>query len=211
MTTATPLSHAKPDEAEHAFYSTTEAARLLGVCNTTVQIMVEKGQLRGWKTLGGHRRISRESVESLRALRDQGRIETPPRHRVRVLIAEDDGALRELYVATLGGWELPIEVITASDGLEALIMLERTRPDIFIIDLEMAPVDGFKLLAMLRDHAEFNDTQVLVISGLPPEEIRRRGGLPRGIVAYGKPAPFDKIEGFIEASVMRKQISANAA
>ncbi len=202
--------HDKAGAGEGAFYSTTEAARLLGVCNTTVQIMAEKGLLRAWKTVGGHRRISRESVEALRALRPH-----PPAgesaRRVRVLVAEDDPALRELYRATIGGWELPVEVILAQDGLEALILIERLRPDILLTDLQMSPVDGFELLAMLRRHPEFNSMQILVVSGLGSDEIARRGGLPRGIVAYGKPAPFDKIEGFIEASVLRKDVAGEAA
>lgn len=195
---------------EGAFYSTTEAAKLLGVCNTTVQIMSEKGLLRAWKTVGGHRRISRESVEALRALRPQAPSGGAER-KVRVLVAEDDPALRELYRATLSGWGLPLEVMLAGDGLEALILIERMRPDILLTDLQMTPVDGFELLAMLRRHPEFNSMQILVISGLSSDEIARRGGLPRGIMAYGKPAPFDKIEGFIEASVLRKDVASATA
>ena len=198
--------------AEDAFYSTTEAAKRLGVCNTTVQIMAEKGLLRAWKTLGGHRRISRESVDTLRAQRGSETNGTTARSRmVRVLVAEDDPALRELYRVTIGGWGMPVEVICATDGLEALVLVERMRPDILLTDLNMAPVDGFELLAMLRKHPEFNAMQILVITGLAPDEIARRGGLPRGIVAYGKPAPFDKIEGFIEASVLRKEVAGEAA
>ncbi|MEY3201883.1 MAG: hypothetical protein RIR70_1433 [Pseudomonadota bacterium] len=196
----------KAAAGEDAFYSTTEAAKLLGVCNTTVQIMAEKGLLRAWKTLGGHRRISRESVDALRERRSLAASAMGKTSMVRVLVADDDPALRELYRATLSGWGLPVEVILATDGLEALILIERVRPDILLTDLNMAPVDGFQLLTMLRRHAEFNAMQILVISGLSPDEIARRGGLPRGIVAYGKPAPFDKIEGFIEASVLRKEV-----
>ena len=47
-------------------YSTREVARLLGVSLKTVQLWVDNGILDAWKTVGGHRRITFESVERLR-------------------------------------------------------------------------------------------------------------------------------------------------
>lgn len=47
------------------WYSTTAAARALGVSVGTVQQMVEDGRLRAWKTTGGHRRIDGLSLEAL--------------------------------------------------------------------------------------------------------------------------------------------------
>lgn len=43
--------------------TTIEVARLLGMAVRSVQLMVDRGELRAWKTPGGHRRIARESVE----------------------------------------------------------------------------------------------------------------------------------------------------
>ena len=50
-----------------AFCTTREAAELLNVSLRTAQLWVEKGLLEAWKTSGGHRRISRQSIESLLA------------------------------------------------------------------------------------------------------------------------------------------------
>ena len=47
------------------FCTSAEAAQLLGVALRTVQLWTEAGLLQGWKTAGGHRRISRESVQRL--------------------------------------------------------------------------------------------------------------------------------------------------
>ena len=51
---------------------TIEVARLLGLAVRSVQLMVDRGELEAWKTPGGHRRISRASVERWLAAR-QGR------------------------------------------------------------------------------------------------------------------------------------------
>ncbi len=47
---------------ENRFLSTAEAARMLGLSTTLVQTLVDQGDLKGWKTRGGHRRISMDSI-----------------------------------------------------------------------------------------------------------------------------------------------------
>lgn len=193
---------------ESAVCSTSEAAQMLGVSNTTIQIMVERGELDAWRTRGGHRRISLASLERLKSLRGGGRgSRRGDTSDLEVLIVEDDLALRSLYEHTIDSWELPIQVSAAADGMEALLMVERKRPDVMIMDLFMEPVDGFHLLRMLRRHREFNDMVIIVATGLDDAEIEAKGGLPKGVVLYRKPVAFEKLQGFIEASLLRKQLS----
>jgi excisionase family DNA binding protein len=104
-----------PDEAMPGDVCTTsEAARLLGVSNTTVQTMVERGELRAWKTLGGHRRISVAAIERLRRERLGG--ERRGAQALTVLLVEADEALRAVHEARLSSWGLPLRVLTAADG-----------------------------------------------------------------------------------------------
>lgn len=44
--------------------STRQVAHMLGVTVRTVQLMVDRGDLQAWKTPGGHRRISPDSVQA---------------------------------------------------------------------------------------------------------------------------------------------------
>jgi len=197
-----------PRTGEATVCSTSEAAQILGVSNTTIQIMVERGELDAWRTRGGHRRISLASLERLKSLRGGGRVSRGgDSSDLEVLIVEDDLALRSLYEHTIDSWELPVHVSAAADGMEALLMVERKRPDVMIMDLFMEPVDGFHLLRMLRRHREFNDMVIIVATGLDDAEIEAKGGLPKGVVLYRKPVAFEKLQGFIEASLLRKQLS----
>lgn len=59
-------------------YTTIEAAQRLGVSVQTIQRWVDMGQLRAWKTLGGHRRIESASVETMLAERTVSRTTSPP-------------------------------------------------------------------------------------------------------------------------------------
>ena len=65
---------AKPDpmSPEDQPYTTIEVASLLGLAVRSVQLMVDRGELDAWKTPGGHRRISRASVERWLAERRGG-------------------------------------------------------------------------------------------------------------------------------------------
>lgn len=205
--TEEPVATGDAEKEESAVCSTSEAAQLLGVSNTTVQIMVERGELEAWRTRGGHRRISLASLERLKSMRTMRSGRRAEGHLLEVLIVEDDLALRSLYEHTIASWELPIEVSSAGDGMEALLMVERKRPDVLIMDLFMEPVDGFQLLRMLRRHREFNDMVIIVATGLDEAEIEAKGGLPKGVILYRKPVAFEKLQGFIEASLLRKQLT----
>jgi excisionase family DNA binding protein len=186
--------------------STTEAARLLGVSNTTIQIMVERGDLQAWKTRGGHRRISLESLERTKELRQARRDGHGTSDTVTVLIAEDDIDVRMLYERTIKGWGYAVRVLAAADGMDALLLIERHRPEVFVTDLRMRSMDGFRMLAMLRERPEFNTMTMIVITDLDDDAIQTSGGVPKGTALYRKPVPFDKLQGFLEASVLRKQL-----
>jgi excisionase family DNA binding protein len=198
---------------EDSVVSTSEAARMLGVSNTTIQFMVERGELEAWKTRGGHRRISVASIDRLRQSRsnraDRGRLSPQDNASLKVLVVEDDESLRRLYQQTLSQWDLPLSVMSADDGMQALLMIERSRPDVLITDLNMAPMNGYDFVRRLRKQPEYNAMTIIIVTGVDYADIEANGGLPRGVVLYGKPVPFEKLEGFLEAMAARKQLALN--
>jgi excisionase family DNA binding protein len=195
----------RPTEKE--FYSTTEAAQRLGLSLGTVQQMVESGALEAWKTLGGHRRIRVSSVESFLS-RAGGTVplDVPRLGGVlQVLIAEDDPMLQKLYAHTLQSWKLPLEVQVVSNGVDALFEIGRAMPDLLITDLLMPAVDGFEMIRRLRSNPQLPDMDIVVITGIAPEDIDSHGGLPADIVLYTKPAPFRELRGYVQAKVAQVQ------
>src|ERR1700760_3136379 len=102
------------------FCSTREAAKLLNVSVKTAQLWAESGILQAWKTPGGHRRITRESVDALVTQRASvlKTTDTTVSMRVRLhnlLVVEDDPRTRRLYEMTLAHWGLPMTVTLAKD------------------------------------------------------------------------------------------------
>lgn len=66
----------------------------------------------------------------------------------RILVVEDDAAIRRSIVAQLRGEGY--EVLEAADGKEAVTVTRREKPDLILTDLAMPVADGFTLIALLR-------------------------------------------------------------
>lgn len=198
---------------QKTFCTTREAAQLLGVSLRTAQLWAEDGLLEAWKTSGGHRRITRESVERLLVSppEQQPGVSFPepamrakPQHPVQktmghsettlsILVVEDDQELRRLYRAMLSRWPMQPEVVVAEDGYEALILIGQARPDLLIMDLRMPGMDGFRMLQALRAMPQMAKMKIVVVSGLDAEEIRSHGELLDDITILPKPIPFNQL------------------
>ncbi|MGC3982389.1 MAG: response regulator [Steroidobacteraceae bacterium] len=186
------------------FYSTRDAAGELGVSIKTVQMWVESGVLQAWKTPGGHRRITRDSVRSMLEQRIQ-KTTTPTTTpvdkatpRFNLLVVEDEAHLRKLYELTITHWGLPMTLSTVSNGFEGLIRIGQTKPDVLITDLQMPGMDGFRLIETLRNNPAYRSIRIIVVSGLPAADIQSRGLIGSDIPLFSKPIPFASLRSTIE-------------
>jgi PAS domain S-box-containing protein len=62
------------------------------------------------------------------------------------------------------------EVTTATDGLDALQIMEEFKPDIVVTDLIMPMVSGDKLCRIIRKKPEFNNVFIVILSAIAAEE-----------------------------------------
>ena len=89
----------------------------------------------------------------------------------RILIVDDMGLMRQMIGMCLsrGGYE---NIVFASDGDEALKMVEDETPDILILDLNMPRVSGYEVCRTLRADARYEDLPILVQSASETPEER---------------------------------------
>jgi DNA-binding response OmpR family regulator len=92
---------------------------------------------------------------------------------VKVLLVEDDIALREIYSARFVAENF--EVATADDGEQALSVAIKEKPDIIILDIMMPKISGFDVLDILRATPETKNTKVIVMSALSQESDIQKG------------------------------------
>ena len=207
------------NNVEKTFCTTREAATLLGVSVGTVQLWVESGLLQAWKTAGGHRRVLRDSVESLLRKEPQARITAEsaaapvpaaPR-RLRVLVVEDDATLLSLYQVKLSRWPMRPDVRTSADVFAALLRMSECWPDLLITDLHMPHIDGFAMLKILCKEPEMAHTTIVVVTGLDASAIEMGGGVPPGVEVLPKPISFDRLLAIATGIVQQSDFQAAAS
>jgi CheY-like chemotaxis protein len=99
---------------------------------------------------------------------------------VRILVADDDDAIRRLlaaYARSLGH-----QVLEAADGEEAVTLALRERPDIVLVDLLMPRLDGHGTVARLRE-AGFGGRLALVTALTVPAAEPPPGSTPDAFLA----------------------------
>jgi pilus assembly protein CpaF len=85
----------------------------------------------------------------------------------RVLVAEDEKDLLRLMRKLLerSGYT----VFTATDGREALALIERERPDMVLMDLRMPELDGISVCRTVKLHPELRDIPLIMVTGVDQE------------------------------------------
>ena len=124
---------------------------------------------------------------------------------LKVIVVEDDNILLRIYKARLAAWGLPIDVITAPNAYEALLLIGRESPDLMIADLMMPGIDGFQMIRTLINSPFKEGMEIVVVSGLSAQEIEAQGGLPREIRVYPKPIPFDALRAYCQNMIDRRR------
>jgi CheY-like chemotaxis protein len=96
----------------------------------------------------------------------------PPRGALRVLVVDDNQDAAEALAAVLRVWGHEVEL--AYDGVGALDVAARWRPDVVVSDLGLPGMDGYALAKRIRSGPAFGRTLLVALSGYAREGDRRR-------------------------------------
>ena len=81
-----------------------------------------------------------------------------------VLIVDDNPQNVELLAAFLES--LPVKIVTAADGIEALRMVAEHNPDLILLDVMMPHMSGFQVCERVKADPKTRDIQVLMVTAL---------------------------------------------
>ncbi len=176
---------ARRSEGQPEWLTLGQAAKYLGVAQSTMRKWSDVGRVSAFYTPGGHRRYRRSDLDQF--LDRSGRSGTSTDQGPVVLIVDDDERLRE-YVRV----NLEIEGYTvreAASADEGLASLEEESPDLVLLDVMMPKVDGWEMLRRVQEKHGVGAIPVIMFSGKVDErsaaEATSRGA--QGFI--GK--PFD--------------------
>lgn len=88
-----------------------------------------------------------------------------------ILAIDDERSIRILLDNFLSQ---DYQVITKSDGHEALVWLESNLPDLIICDLQMPNMDGYQLIEHVRNRGYTKHTPIIMLSGAESSKERIR-------------------------------------
>ena len=148
------------------FLSTAAAANMLGLSTTLIQSLVDKNELLGWKTRGGHRRISLQSIHEYQtqALGDKvipNRLRAQPRVLVAIESPESLAQLRQSSAA----WQFGVDLHFVDSITEALLCLGSDQPDLLVVELTMPRTQQEKTLQALENfNARSRPTSMVLVT-----------------------------------------------
>jgi excisionase family DNA binding protein len=176
------------DAAQPDWLTLGQAAKYLGVAQSTMRKWSDLGRVSAFYTPGGHRRYRRSDLDQFLDRSGPSAASTPASSSgPLVLIVDDDESLREYVRVNLEaeGYEVR-EAGSAEEGLEALG--ERS-PDLILLDVMMPQVDGWETLRRIQEHTGVGAIPVIMFSG-KVDEASASEAESRGVQGFiGK--PFD--------------------
>ena len=100
----------------------------------------------------------------------------------RCLLVEDSPTMRQLIAFALK--RVPgMDIVEASDGVDALKKLPDGKFDLMLTDINMPIMDGLKLISLMKNNPNYQDLPVVVITTEGGKEDRERG-MALGAKAY---------------------------
>ena len=142
-----------------------QAAKYLGVAQSTIRKWSDQGRVPAFYTPGGHRRYRRPDLDNfLNRSGPGGSMQQGP----LVLIVDDDERVRE-YVRV----NLEMEgyaVREAGSAEEGLGVLEEVSPDLILLDVMMPEVDGWEMLRRVQERHGVGAIPVVMFSGKVNEQ-----------------------------------------
>jgi len=176
---------------KRAFFTTFEISQICGVNPTTVQNWVKTKRLKAFQTPGKHRRVRREDLVAFLTqfgmpIPTELGADEAPKNLPLVLIVDDDADARNVIADALRASGDEINIMEARNGVDALLAIGRSKPDMIILDVLMPNMNGYDVCERLKTNNDTRKIKIVAISGDHSPEVCER------ILAAGADVFFTK-------------------
>ncbi|MCP4992439.1 MAG: response regulator [Gammaproteobacteria bacterium] len=115
---------------------------------------------------------------------------------LKVMVIDDSKTIRRTAESLLK--KAGCEVLTATDGFEALSIIADSHPDLIFVDIMMPRLDGYQTCALIKNNTDFKDTPVIMLSSKDGLFDRARGRIVGSEQYLTKPFTKDELLGAIK-------------
>ena len=110
---------------------------------------------------------------------------------VKVMVIDDSKTIRRTAEALLS--KEGCEVITATDGFDALAKIADSQPAIIFVDIMMPRLDGYQTCALIKNNVDFQSTPVIMLSSKDGLFDRAKGRIVGADQYLTKPFSKDEL------------------
>ena len=125
--------------------------------------------------------------------------EVPDLQGVKVMVIDDSKTIRRTAETLLK--KAGCDVVTATDGFEALSKITDQNPDVIFIDIMMPRLDGYQTCALIKNNQLYKNTPVILLTSKDGLFDRARGRIVGSDQYLTKPFTKDELLGAISAHV----------
>ena len=137
-----------------------QAAKYLGVAQSTIRKWSDTGRVPAFYTPGGHRRYRRMDLDAFLERSGPG---GKPKDGPTVLVVDDDPGVRQVVRLSL---ELEGYMVKEAGGAEeGLAAVEDEAPDLILLDVMMPHVDGWEMLRQIQERHGAGSIPIVMFSG----------------------------------------------
>jgi len=201
---ALPRNFKRSKPARGVPLSTGSVARYCHVTVASVCNWIKQQKLKAYTTPGGQYRVD---AQDLIDFLNDNKIPVPDELQRgvsrRVLIVDDDAAVRKTLCKILQNHDPDLEVSCAGDGYQALIQMGHIKPDVVILDVRMPGLDGVHVCRQIKNAPELANTRVIAVTAFE-DSPEAAGMLAEGAeTCLSKPAVFKELAHHIDTVFAR--------
>jgi twitching motility two-component system response regulator PilG len=119
---------------------------------------------------------------------------------MKVMVIDDSKTIRRTAETLLK--KVGCDVITATDGFEALSKIADNKPDIIFVDIMMPRLDGYQTTALIKNNKVFKNTPVIMLSSKDGLFDRAKGRIVGSEQYLTKPFTKEELLGAIKKHVL---------
>ena len=110
-----------------------------------------------------------------------------------ILVVEDDNSLSVLLRLIMKVQQEDWDVTSAATGLEALSQVERSKPDLILLDIMMPEMDGLEVARRLHGDERYQDPKIVILSALSDPDTQRKAQEAGVLEYWTKPISPDEL------------------
>ncbi len=118
---------------------------------------------------------------------------------LKVMVIDDSKTIRRTAESLLK--KAGCDVVTATDGFEALSKITEHEPDIIFVDIMMPRLDGYQTCALIKNNSVFRNTPVIMLSSKDSIFDRARGRIVGSELYLTKPFTKEDLLGAIQQHI----------